>query len=315
MFLMVVCDILNANDRERNPSPVDRYLKKKYLLVVIFVCLFTGEAVRTKWKGLRDTFRRECQKINAKKSSGASGGEKINSSWPYYKNLYFLVDIMASRFASGNIPTESCQAETELNSDDEDVSFENDDTHTTNEFNKDAIDTESITNTKGQSEQRNLFKRKTEEVFFKKNKEKKNIRKNDIQERALQIEEEKLNFFKQRKMEMSFENVKVYDLHFLMGLLPHLKNVRPERKLLVQMKLQQVLAEELNSGGLQPLFINSFERSRNSCTTLSSAVATPSSATSIISNSPFLSPNSEQCSSAQDENNYDITSYITNFKV
>jgi hypothetical protein len=48
-------------------------------------CLILGESAKSKWKNLRDTSRREFQKLQQGKRSGESGGTKMSSTWPISK--------------------------------------------------------------------------------------------------------------------------------------------------------------------------------------------------------------------------------------
>ncbi|KAG8234674.1 hypothetical protein J437_LFUL015152 [Ladona fulva] len=60
-------------------------------------------------------------------------------------------------------------------------------------------------------------------------------------EKLLEIEEKKLLAYQQRKSNPSDEDA---DFHFLMSLLPYLRKVPEQRKMLVWTKLQQIFCEE-----------------------------------------------------------------------
>lgn len=129
-------------------------------------------------------------------------------------------------------------------------------------------------------------------------------RANDVQKRLLDIEEEKLNFFKQRRVETVVNDD--YDQHFLMGLLPHLKKVKPERKLIIQSQLQQVLLNEMLSYKPEP----------SQPTTFLNPQFTPSPS-STQSGSYILSlqsPSSPSVSNDDDVMNYNITQFVESFK-
>lgn len=72
----------------------------------------------------------------------------------------------------------------------------------------------------------------------------------NMQSKIVELEEELLKFFKDRKIEMD-EKDKDCDYHLLMYLLPQWKNVKQERKLLVQTQLLKVLFNEINSYNIQ----------------------------------------------------------------
>lgn len=283
-------------------------------MLTIFVLL--GEVAKAKWKGLRDTFRREHQKIIESKRSGAAGGRKSGSSWSYYDSLCFLTDQMTPRDTSGNVPPSSqvnLENESEVQ-DDADLSGEHRSTDSGTDIqtpfdNDNEVSSENVAGEKVSSSSKLALRNK---------------RKNEnIQDKFLKLEEEKLNFFKQRKTNTEEKD---YDLHFLLSLLPHFRKVTPERKLLVQMRLQQVLLEEIMPS-------QSVYTGRISETLSNTAVPTPSPAMSHSTSyvqSPF-SPVSETSISTQydrsqgfatevfttDECNssVDAASYITNFKI
>nr|CAI5845001.1 unnamed protein product [Callosobruchus analis] len=56
----------------------------------------TSEIAKTKWRGLRDTFRKELSK-NPKKRSGDEGGIIKESKWAYFKSMEFLKDQFQKR--------------------------------------------------------------------------------------------------------------------------------------------------------------------------------------------------------------------------
>ncbi|XP_039287434.1 uncharacterized protein LOC111056065 [Nilaparvata lugens] len=51
------------------------------------------EAVKKRWQGLRDSFRKEFNKSH----SGESGEATYSSSWPYYNQMLFLKDVVSHR--------------------------------------------------------------------------------------------------------------------------------------------------------------------------------------------------------------------------
>ncbi|XP_072386042.1 uncharacterized protein [Diabrotica undecimpunctata] len=62
-----------------------------------------SDVLKSKWRGLRDNFRKELAKTN-KARSGDSGDILITSKWPYFTMMLFLKDNMTQRNATGNIP-------------------------------------------------------------------------------------------------------------------------------------------------------------------------------------------------------------------
>ncbi|KAG8231852.1 hypothetical protein J437_LFUL008623 [Ladona fulva] len=96
----------------------------------------SSEAVKSKWRGLRDTFRKELNNFT-KQRSGSAGGSLKDSTWPFFKNMEFLKDQFQKRKMEGNIPS-SCQ------NDNEDEEIEN----------TDAVSLPSILNEEGSSSQK-----------------------------------------------------------------------------------------------------------------------------------------------------------------
>lgn len=162
---------------------------------------------------------------------------------------------------------------------------------------------------------------------------------NDVQKRMLALEEEKLKWFKQRKVET--DTHRDYDYHFLMSLLPHFKNVKQERKLLVQLKLQQVLLDEVSSYKNQlPEHVTFPNRCSMAQDAVYSTNTTPQSALSpspastqsslyeLSSSSVFSPPSESQHPNSstnqkpvpesetpeEEQQAYDIAALITNFR-
>lgn len=64
------------------------------------------EKVKSKWKYLRDNFRKELAKLPVS-HSGDSGGEEESSRWPHFKTLLFLKDQFIPRRSTGNLTNKS----------------------------------------------------------------------------------------------------------------------------------------------------------------------------------------------------------------
>lgn len=275
---------------------------------------------KSKWKGLRDTFRRELQKSVKHKQSGAAGGKKSRSTWPYFESLYFLADQMTPREASGNIPVSeeiSSHQNTEYYDQPdspEPVSQIPEDHH---------LDDVVAVEPSVQSERPVENTKPTTKQYEVNNKQSRPTKRssNDIQKRMIELEEEKLQFFKQRKVET--ENIKDYDYHFLMGLLPHFKNVKPERKLYVQLQLQQVIANEISTYSNQhnmsesAVFPNMTSVATTSCSPTPQPTPSPAShhSSSYDASSPFSPTSQHSIQPGTDPTNYNIATYLTNFQM
>lgn len=289
-----------------------------------------GEAAKTKWKGLRDTFRREYQKA-VKHKSGAAGGGKSGSTWPYFESLYFLADQMTPRESSGNIPLTK---ENSLPTNDEyyDEADSPETQNPDNDHPDDVVEVLPSTSTTNPSkravaERNPLPQTEQQEPSSKKQQSRPAKRANDIQSRLLQLEEEKLKFFKQRKVQTDVNTD--YDYHFLMSLLPHFQTVKPERKLLIQLQLQQVLLNEITSYSTRPSHHMNFLNRPSTGHVLYTPQCTPSPSYELSSPSSFsprpvsqhsnLSTNNDpvfDTDTPQTEDpNYSIATFVSNFKV
>ena len=64
----------------------------------------SGNAVRAKWKTLRDTFRKELQKKPRPRSGDDGAHASWKSSWKHFETLVFLLDQFTARCSSGSLP-------------------------------------------------------------------------------------------------------------------------------------------------------------------------------------------------------------------
>lgn len=68
------------------------------------------EEAKKKWQGLRDTFRKEYNKVVEHKS-GDEGIDTGDSSWPYFDQMLFLKDVVAHRKLQGNVSPKKKRSE------------------------------------------------------------------------------------------------------------------------------------------------------------------------------------------------------------
>ncbi|XP_055842633.1 uncharacterized protein LOC129909584 [Episyrphus balteatus] len=170
------------------------------------------ETVKMKWRGLRDTFRKELQKLSQRKSGPA--GTSKQSTWPYLKSMMFLKDQFTLRKINSTLPDD-----TELSEEINDI------------FNDEDIDDETYLNMREPLDQ-SPNKRSSHQPSAKRSKT------NNAIERLLEMEKDK------RKNDGAEKIVENADYHFLMSLLPYLKKVPEDRKMFVRNKLQQVFCDE-----------------------------------------------------------------------
>ncbi|PNF25751.1 hypothetical protein B7P43_G12365 [Cryptotermes secundus] len=77
------------------------------------------EDVMKRWRGLRDTFRKELNKYNFKRS-GSGGDTSAEPKWPFFNHLRFLTDTVQPRNMSSSVPaaSEDCIETTQSESND-----------------------------------------------------------------------------------------------------------------------------------------------------------------------------------------------------
>nr|CAD7197949.1 unnamed protein product [Timema douglasi] len=182
----------------------------------------TAGAVKTKWRGLRDTFRKEMKKVNSLQAKGIHS----HPSWPFYDNMAFLAGGMAA-------PTGPPKVGVEIEED-----------HLDNNL--------RWTESEGDDDVKR-FRR----VHFQQKPEK-GAEEDLVREDLGPVDgKEPRGSKRKRGSEESevcysnpcfdIENDDEYDdgdYHFLMSLLPFMKSIPRSRKMAVRLKLQQVLCEE-----------------------------------------------------------------------
>ncbi|KDR23843.1 uncharacterized protein LOC110832767 [Zootermopsis nevadensis] len=66
----------------------------------------TKEAVKTKWKNLRDTFRKELKKVpNSRPEDDAEMAPRYPGTWPHYDAMLFLRPVITPRQTKDNVQT------------------------------------------------------------------------------------------------------------------------------------------------------------------------------------------------------------------
>lgn len=210
--------------------------------------MFLGETVKAKWQNLRDTFRRECNKQQCNTGDGTP--DVISSQWKFYENMTFLKDTIMPRQTI-------CNIQKEINEEDPsspENSLSNDMVHEEEKLENHNTPKESIVRPDLSSVYSNIQTPSKRKKF-----------KNNPIADLIEIEKQKLKRFDTIKdnTEKSDNYKDDEDFHFLMSMLPHLKEIPKQRKLSVRMKLQQVLIEEMERR-------DTYENSRSSTCTSNS---------------------------------------------
>lgn len=211
--------------------------------------LISGDTVQKKWKYLRDYFRSECAKI-PKLKSGDKGGTKVfKSNWPHYEAMKFLLNQMSNRSSSGNLSAAPRSLNCSQASSDGDFSVvvEPLDQQLENSLPEDVG--EIFEN------QEELAETCVDEPRFSIPSRKRKNRNEAIGNALIEVEKEKLSFLKARQHETSLKTSGSgtnEDINFFYSLLPHVKLIKQECKLMFRNEIQQ-LVQRYAYGEQQPL--------------------------------------------------------------
>ncbi|XP_033329196.1 uncharacterized protein LOC117221943 [Megalopta genalis] len=192
------------------------------------------EAVKTRWRGLRDTFRRELKKIPKRRSSD-EGGTPVRSSWPHFSSMLFLKDQFTPRKFSDNI------LEVELNENPWQT------THTEESEDRSenllASDATEYDIKECEIEVSQSRKRRAHNAEMSVKKRQKSEKYNSY-EKLLDTEQKQFIELKSACQSNPQNHIDDADYHFLLSLLPYLRKVQEDRKLIVRTRLQQVFCDE-----------------------------------------------------------------------
>lgn len=180
------------------------------MLLTVNNIIFSEAEVKITWKNLRQEFGKQLRKIEDR--SGDVAAESENVHWPYFKKLLFLQDQFEPYASAGNLPS------VELN----DGNSESDCQLLTG----DPTLSDSQSNFVAYPDAKIGYK-----MHFTPEAE--------VELMLLQLEQEKLAL----EEEKNRRNPNDEDIGFLNSLLPHLKELSPEEKLIFRMKVQQILFE------------------------------------------------------------------------
>ncbi|XP_031337208.1 uncharacterized protein LOC116166393 [Photinus pyralis] len=207
------------------------------------------DEVKSKWRGLRDTFRKEFNK-SKKQKSGDGAESVVTSKWPYYKILLFLSKTVERRKLHGNISpqkenNDNSSSETESTLEAADNAY-SDTQSTIQESSQQIVNTDiHQPSTSGNKVTSTFNKPSSSTLQSKKNtnnrlKYAKNSETNSMDEKFLEIERAKLEILSQHKNREGGDS----EHQFLLSLLPFLKAVPHNRQMLVR-SAPYLLPEEL----------------------------------------------------------------------
>lgn len=198
---------------------------------------------RQKWRGLRDTFRKELVKLQEKRSGG--GAEEISSKWQFFDNMLFVKDQFIPRKVTGNIPNNKIQEdstydETEESEPSELAHSDNEQSRTDREINL-GIEIETPSVTQPTSSKRPLIETDSQQTStsFKKMKSVKDT----TMQKLLAIEEKKLSHLQKGSQQYQQQH-NDDDYYFALSLVPYIRQLPTHRKLFIRTKFQELLLIE-----------------------------------------------------------------------
>ncbi|CAH1962621.1 unnamed protein product [Acanthoscelides obtectus] len=169
------------------------------------------------------------KKIPAKRS-GDGAAQSTVSSWQYFDSLCFLRDQFTGRSSGGNLPNE--MADTILN---EDTETEVDDYE------------KSVNESQLPLENENISATTPGATLTKPSKVRKQQNDKDIGTALVRIEETKLKMLQNQQVRTVDE-----DSNFFDSLLPHVRTLPPRKKMLLRMKMQELVYNFVYGGESNP---------------------------------------------------------------
>lgn len=194
-----------------------------------------GGQAKAKWKNLRDTFRNELKKTQQQRS-GDEGGSQNDSTWPWFKSMIFLKDIMTPRKMLSNIK-QTTTIENLVNPEDsmtDEIELVN---NNTSPFNCDLNDSGPSMSGSGEINQ-------SMPPSIKKTAKKRSS--TDTQ--LIEIEKQKLKL-----IEKQWSTAESHDdnYHFSMSILPMMRSLPQDAQLRVRIKMQEILLNEIENQSLR----------------------------------------------------------------
>ncbi|XP_062541835.1 uncharacterized protein LOC134209825 [Armigeres subalbatus] len=186
----------------------------------IFLFFFLAEETKKKWKSLRDAFGKELKKVPEKRSGDeAPLNYETYTTWPYFDSMLFLKDQMRPRKSGGNLRVGDAET------------VENEDLHEgepgmNRSYRNDVIDTPETHDIKCTDETIPPPPHK----YGKRGR---------AQQQLLAIEAKKLKLLEQKVQKAVGGDDE--DEAFFKSLLPHVRKLPPEQKLLFRMDVQKAV--------------------------------------------------------------------------
>lgn len=181
---------------------------------------------------MRDTFRREFAKTQNSRS-GDAGGSSKKIKWAYFELMLFLKDTLTSRSSTGNITRDEGNERQSENEDNNEASEEFAD--------EGQLDQDEITQI-NETENSAVFRTPARDKMINEHRSKlqqKRKGSNDVYERLINIEEQKLETFSAKNKLHNDSNY-----HFLMSLLPLMQALPPLQNMQRRLDIQQLFLND-----------------------------------------------------------------------
>lgn len=191
---------------------------------------------KSKWKNSKDTFRRELQK-EPKNRSGAKGDDNFEwkSKWPFFKMMLFCRDVIIPSSTSGNLidPDNILENDTEANTSCASLAEDTDIEVDVNSEHAEYSETSSATLDNVNLSNNYVIKQKT--------KKSRKIDESNI-DSFLALEQKKIKIL-ENVQKNNNEMTNDPDYHFLISLLPYLKDLNALEKLEVRHNIQSIVID------------------------------------------------------------------------
>lgn len=192
----------------------------------------SSDTVRTRWKSLRDGFRKELKKVP--KGSSADAGLEFSdySTWPHFRRLYFLKDQFASHSSSGDIAPKEKKILRDEQIDTRDGGSENSEFSELDGASVDTLDVkietfDSLISNEQQATtnmESCVAKHSTKRPY-----------QSDVGNAPARMDRPTL------KVSEDEYKTRDEDVSFFESLIPHIKGLPPARKMLLRMKMQELI--------------------------------------------------------------------------
>ncbi|PNF27309.1 hypothetical protein B7P43_G02772 [Cryptotermes secundus] len=191
----------------------------------------TSDTARARWKSLRDGFRKELKKV-PKGRRGDADLESDYSTWPHFRRVYFLRDQFASHAITGDIPPKENKSSRDEQIDTRDGGLENSQFSELDGASVDILDVK-IENFEPLISNEHQVTPNVESGTTKLST--KSSYQPDVGSASSRIERSALK--------VSEDECKTWDedASFFESLIPHIKGLSPARKMLLRMKIQELI--------------------------------------------------------------------------